>query len=68
MRSVELTGRQALRELRRMLGILRTDDRPSLDPQPGVADIALLVDADAGHRLAGGARGIRRPAGARAGH
>ena len=43
MRSVELTGRQALRELRRMLGILRTDDRPSLDPQPGVADIALLV-------------------------
>jgi signal transduction histidine kinase len=43
MRSVELTGRQALRELRRMLGILRTDDRPSLDPQPGVADIELLV-------------------------
>ncbi|HEX6652035.1 MAG TPA: histidine kinase [Thermoleophilaceae bacterium] len=43
MRSVEFTGRQALRELRRMLGILRTDDRPSLDPQPGVADIELLV-------------------------
>jgi signal transduction histidine kinase len=43
MRSVELIGRQALRELRRMLGILRTDDRPSLDPQPGVADIELLV-------------------------
>lgn len=43
MRSVELTGRQALRELRRMLGILRTDDRPSLDPQPGVADIEPLV-------------------------
>jgi signal transduction histidine kinase len=43
LRSVELTGRQALRELRRMLGILRTDDRPSLDPQPGVADIQRLV-------------------------
>lgn len=43
MRSVELTGRQALRELRRMLGILRTDDRPRLDPQPGVVDIEPLV-------------------------
>ncbi len=44
MRSVEVTGRQALRELRRMLGILRTDDRPSLDPQPGVADVQGLVE------------------------
>ena len=43
MRSVEVTGRQALRELRRLLGILRTDDRPSLDPQPGVADLEPLV-------------------------
>lgn len=43
MRSVEVTGRQALRELRRMLGILRTDETPSLDPQPGVADIEPLV-------------------------
>jgi signal transduction histidine kinase len=50
MRSVELTGRQALRELRRMLGILRTDEAPSLDPQPGVADIEPLV---AGMRDAG---------------
>ena len=29
MHSVEVTGGRALRELRRMLGILRTDDRPS---------------------------------------
>lgn len=43
LRSAEITGRQALRELRRLLGILRTDDRPSLDPQPGVADIGSLV-------------------------
>ena len=50
MRSVEVTGRQALRELRRMLGILRTDETPSLDPQPGVADIESLV---AGMRDAG---------------
>ena len=44
LRSAEITGRQALRELRRLLGILRTDDQPSLDPQPGVADLASLVD------------------------
>ena len=43
LRSVEHTGRQALRELRRMLGILRTDDGPQLDPQPGVADVEPLV-------------------------
>jgi len=43
IRSVEVAGRQALRELRRLLGILRTDDRPRLDPQPGVADIEPLV-------------------------
>jgi signal transduction histidine kinase len=43
LRSVEVTGRQALRELRRLLGILRTDDRPRLDPQPGVADLEPLV-------------------------
>ena len=43
LRSVELTGRQALRELRRMLGILRTDATPGLDPQPGVAEVELLI-------------------------
>lgn len=44
MRAVEVTDRQALRELRRMLGILRTDERPRLEPQPGVADLASLVE------------------------
>lgn len=43
LRSAEITGRQALRELRRLLGILRTDGQPSLDPTPGVADIEALV-------------------------
>ncbi|MFD3456215.1 sensor histidine kinase [Streptomyces sp. NPDC058691] len=36
------TGRQALGELRRMLGVLRdrtTEEGPELNPQPGVADI-----------------------------
>jgi signal transduction histidine kinase len=44
LRSAERTGREALRELRRMLGILRTDDEPRLDPQPGVADLEPLVE------------------------
>jgi len=40
------TGRQALGELRRMLGVLRvqtaTPDAPELSPQPGVADLDAL--------------------------
>lgn len=37
------TGRQALGELRRMLGVLREQaDPPELNPQPGIADIAAL--------------------------
>ncbi len=36
-------GRQALGELRRMLGILREKaDAPELDPQPGIADLDAL--------------------------
>ena len=37
--AVEETGRQALAELRRLLGILREDDAPALAPQPGLADL-----------------------------
>ncbi|MFJ8060554.1 histidine kinase [Streptomyces sp. NPDC096142] len=40
------TGRQALGELRRMLGVLRVQtaapDAPELSPQPGVADLDVL--------------------------
>ncbi|KQV94212.1 histidine kinase [Streptomyces sp. Root369] len=40
------TGRQALGELRRVLGVLREaagpPDRPELSPQPGIADIEAL--------------------------
>jgi signal transduction histidine kinase len=43
--SVEETGRQALAEMRRLLGILRADERPAaLAPQPGVGDIAALAE------------------------
>jgi len=41
--SIETTGRQALTELRRMLGMLRADDDGSLDPQPGLASLEMLL-------------------------
>ena len=46
IRSVEDTGRQALGDLRRLLGMLRKDDDPSaLSPQPGLAQIGGLIDS-----------------------
>jgi signal transduction histidine kinase len=40
LRSVEVTGRTALEELRRILGLLREDDEtPSLAPAPGIDDL-----------------------------
>jgi signal transduction histidine kinase len=43
--AVEETGRQALGEMRRLLGILRGDEHEErLAPQPGVADIDALVE------------------------
>jgi len=44
MLAVEVTGRQALRELSRLLGILRTDDGPRLEPLPGLAELEPLVE------------------------
>jgi signal transduction histidine kinase len=42
--SVEETGRQALAEMRRLLGILRTEDgEATLVPQPGMADLGALL-------------------------
>lgn len=44
--SVEETGREALAETRRLLGILRRDmTEPALTPQPGLAALGRLVDA-----------------------
>lgn len=42
---IERTGRQALGELRRLLGVLRTEDdeREELSPQPGLANLNDLV-------------------------
>ncbi len=46
LRSAERAGREALAELRRMLGVLGDEDPHALAPQPGLGDIApLLADA-----------------------
>jgi signal transduction histidine kinase len=43
---IEESGREALLEMRRMLGVLRTDGADAeLVPQPGITDIAALVDS-----------------------
>lgn len=45
LRSIESSGRNALVELRRLLGILRTsDDAASLAPAPGVGELPRLVE------------------------
>jgi signal transduction histidine kinase len=43
--TVEETGRQALAEMRRLLGIMRTDsERPALAPQQGLGPLPALVE------------------------
>ena len=47
MRLIEVTGRQALDEMRRLLGVLRSERRresPAMNPQPTVTEIGALVD------------------------
>jgi signal transduction histidine kinase len=45
MGEVSQAGRQALSDMRAMLGVLRTDDRPAdLAPQPGVPELSVLLE------------------------
>ena len=44
LRSIEESGRSALTELRRLLGIVRTREQSSREPQPGLAALAELVE------------------------
>lgn len=45
LQGVERTGRQALAEMRRLLGAMREDDQdPELAPQPGLDSLESLVD------------------------
>jgi signal transduction histidine kinase len=43
--TIERTGREALAELRRLLGVLRhTGDEPTLGPQPGLGELETLAE------------------------
>jgi signal transduction histidine kinase len=46
LRTIGDTGREALGQMRRLLGVLRTDEKggAALAPQPGVEQLAALVD------------------------
>jgi len=43
LETVERTGRSALTEMRRLLGMLRADANEPLAPQPGLSDVRTLV-------------------------
>ena len=43
LETIERSGRSALTETRRLLGILRTDDEQALAPQPRLGDVPQLV-------------------------
>jgi signal transduction histidine kinase len=43
LETVERTGRSALTEMRRLLGMLRGDANEPLTPQPGLRDVPILV-------------------------
>lgn len=45
LEAIESSGREALAEMRRMLGVLRDDDALLLAPQPGLDDIARLAES-----------------------
>jgi signal transduction histidine kinase len=62
--AVEETGRDALTEMRRLLGVLRRDeDGPKLAPQPGLARVDALVERgrERGLEVALSVEGARRP-------
>lgn len=43
LETVEKTGRSALTEMRRLVGMLRTDEADPLMPQPGLGDLPKLI-------------------------
>jgi signal transduction histidine kinase len=45
LKLLETTARQAMAEMRRLFGVIRKDgERPGLAPQPGLAELPLLVE------------------------
>jgi signal transduction histidine kinase len=64
MRDVATTGRQALEEMRRLLGVLREDEPGNgMEPQPGVAELETLARrvSDAGLPVELSVQGEQRP-------
>jgi signal transduction histidine kinase len=63
LRTIEVTGREALVELRRLLGVLRSGEEHSLVPQPTLSDVDALVAQvrDAGVDVELRIEGERRP-------
>jgi len=51
LNQIEATGRQTLQEMRRMLGLLRSDDSVDFTPQPGLAQVEALAERMAGSGL-----------------
>jgi len=46
LRAIETTGREAIDEMRRLLGVLRRgDEEPALGPRPGLAHLDALADS-----------------------
>jgi signal transduction histidine kinase len=43
LKSIEILGREALTEMRRLLGVLWTHDEGAKAPQPGLADLPALI-------------------------
>lgn len=48
LRVIEVEASQALREMRSMVGVLRTDDAAALAPAPGLAQLAQLASTEGG--------------------
>jgi signal transduction histidine kinase len=44
LEAIESSGREALSEMRRMLGVLREETEPLWTPQPGATDVGRLVE------------------------
>lgn len=52
LRRIQSTGREALGEMRRLLGIVRGEEsREDLRPQPGVGDLSRLIEETTGEGL-----------------
>ena len=67
LETIESSGREALGELRRLLGVLRAHGRERLAPQPGLEALPELLDEGrrSGHRISLDVQGdaVRLPAG-----